>query len=92
MSIVESGSAQYKSELEKRVDRIDMLFQRACRVRGDARQIADHLYGVEPEEGHAEEDAAPTQDGAIACLDRSLDDLERVLIGCEYQVARLAKT
>ena len=92
MSMKESGSAQHKTELEKRVDRIDMLFQVACRVRAEARQTADHLYGMEPEEGRAEEDAAPTQDGVVACLDQSLDDLERALRGCQYQVERLAKT
>jgi len=84
--------AEPKTELEKRVDRIDMLCDVAVKIYKEAQQTANRLYGLEPKEVGGDFEAAPERDGLIPYMDRRLDWLERTLRDCQSEVARLSDT
>ena len=77
-----------QGQLDRRVERVQMLTTLAIDLRSRAATAADKLYGLEPEE---EFDPSPDDDadGGLARLDHCLDDLERALRGAMAQVGRM---
>lgn len=76
-------------QIERRIDRVQMLHSLATDLRVASGMLADKLLGVQPEEGSDVGVAGDQPNGALATLDQNLDLLEREMRACQDRLNRM---